>query len=267
MKAVKATAEKISQISAERIRQELEKIIVHPKRRRGLELLDESGLMQYVMPEVLAGKGVKQGRKLHPEGDVWQHTLLAMSRLENPSFEFALAVLLHDIGKAPTAGTDPQAMFPNHERVGEEMARNIAERLRLSNRETEVVSFLVRHHMILMEAPKMRKSTLKRILGHELFPQLAEMHRIDALASNGDLSNYNFVMQAKKRFREEELKPEPLVKGEDLMAAGIPAGPVLGKILRKLYTAQLDEEIKTRDEALALAKKLYEEEAAEPPCR
>jgi len=261
MKAIRANAQRIVEISPERIRGELEVILTHARRAVGLELLEDTGLLRHLLPEVMAGRGVKQGKRLHPEGDVWRHTVLAMSLLENPTFEFALAVLLHDVGKPVTAEPTGDRIFLAHEREGERIAREIAARLRLSNRETETIAFLVRHHMMFKDVPHMRKSTLKRFLGHELFSRLAELHRIDALASNGDLSSYEAAMEAKDRLSEEEIKPKPLVTGDDLAAAGIERGPLMGRILRRLYTAQLDDEITTRDQAIALAKRL----AAEPP--
>jgi poly(A) polymerase len=258
-KAIIANAGKIAEISQERIREELEKILVSRNRRKGLELLDDLGLLGVILPEVAAGKGVEQGKKLHPEGDVWQHTLLAMSHVEQPSFVMAMAVMLHDVGKPVTAAEsdDSERPFLNHERVGEQIARKIAERLRLSNKETEEIAFLVRHHMMLKDVARMRKSTFKRLLAHEYFKELLELHRIDAVASSGDLSNYEIAREGRKRFSEEEIKPEPFVKGDDLASIGIERGPAMGKILRQLYTAQLDEEIKSRDEAISLAKKLH----------
>jgi poly(A) polymerase len=263
LKAIVANAEKITEISPERIRGELELILVSPRRATGIELLDSTGLLAPILPEVAAGKGVKQGKKLHPEGDVWQHTILAMSLLDNPSFEFALAVLLHDVGKPVTADPDGEHLFLDHERVGEKMVREIAARLKLSKRETETVAWLVRYHMTLKDAAKMRKSTLKRVLGHELFQELAEMHRIDAMASNKDLTSYNFAMEARKSISEEALKPAALVNGEDLAAIGVARGPLMGKILSRIYTAQLDEQVKTKEEALELAAKLAAETAKE----
>jgi len=252
--AIRENVEKIKDISGERIREELEAMLCDRSRRSALELLDASGLLEAVLPELAATKGVRQGRVLHPEGDVWQHTLLAMENLEDPSFTLAMGVLLHDVGKPPSAaGARP---FLNHERIGERMARNIAGRLKLSKRETETIAFLVRYHMILKDARHMRKSTLKRVIGHELFDDLAEVHRIDAVASNGDLSNYEFAMKAARELSKQEVKPEPLVNGHDLQAIGIEPGPRMGIILKRLYTAQLDEKISTREQALAMARRL-----------
>lgn len=256
--AMRANAPRIEATSGERIRAELETMLVDSNRRRALELLEASGLLEVILPELAATREVRQGRLLHPEGDVWEHTLLAMEHLEDPSFELAMGVLLHDIGKPPAA--DSQARpFLNHERIGERIVRGIAGRLKLSKRETEVIAFLVRYHMILKDVTRMRKSTLKRIIGHELFDELAELHRIDALASSGDLSNYEFVMRKAGEFSDEEVKPERLVNGHDLAEIGIKPGPRMGVILEKLYTAQLDEEITTREEALEMAGRLAEE--------
>lgn len=260
--AIQAGAGRIEAISGERIRAELETMLVDPNRRRALEILDASGLLAVILPEVAAARGVRQGRELHPEGDVWEHTLLSMGHLEDPSFELAMGVLLHDIGKPPSAAAEVRP-FLNHERIGERMTRGIAARLKLSKRETEVIAFLVRYHMILKDVTHMRKSTLKRIIGHELFGELAELHRIDALASNGDLSNYEFAMRKAGELSEEEVKPDPLVNGRDLAEVGIEPGPRMGGIIEKLYTAQLDEEITTRQEALEMAKRLWQEEPKE----
>jgi len=259
--AVRLNAEKITSISGERIREELEGILVDQNRRMGLEMLDDGGLLVHILPEVAACKGVRQGKLLHPEGDVWQHTLLAVSMLEEPSFEFTMAVLLHDIGKPPTADSGRERLFLDHERVGEQMSRRIAERLKLSKRETDTIAFLVRHHMILKDVARMKKSTMKRLFAHEFFEQLAELHRIDAMASNRDLSNYDFAVNARSSLSEEAIKPKPFLNGEDLAALGVERGPRMGRILRLVYNAQLDEEIASREEALALAGKL----AAEPP--
>ena len=264
MQAIQANAARISGISAERIRAELEKILTDAGRARGLGLLDASRLLEQILPEVAAYKGVSQGKRRHPEGDVWEHTLTALSKLESPSFELALATLLHDVGKPSTADTEERP-FQNHERVGEEMARRIAMRLKLSARETDIISFLVRHHMILKDVQRMKKSTLKRLIGHEFFEQLAELHRVDALASGGDLADYSFAMEARRTMPDEVVKPAPLVSGEDLAAVGIPRGPEMGKIVRRLYTAQLDEEIRTREEALEMAKTLWEEASKSAP--
>ncbi len=178
-----------------------------------------------------------------------------MELLEEPSFELAFATLLHDVGKPATAGAEERP-FLNHERVGEETTRRIAARLRFSKRETDVVAFLVRHHMMLKDVRRMKKSTLKRLIGHELFDDLAELHRIDALASSGELDNYEFAINAKRTMSEEEVRPQPLVNGEDLAAIGVARGPEMGRILARIYTAQLDDEVKTKEEALALAKSL-----------
>ncbi len=257
--AIRSRARSVAKTSGERIRAELEAMLVHPSRRRALELLDKSGLLDVILPEVAAGKGVRQGRRLHPEGDVWQHTLLAMEHLQGPSFVLAMATLLHDIGKPPTSDTR-QRPFLDHERIGQSMAREIAGRLRLSRRETEAIAFLVRHHMILKDVTRMRKSTQKRIIAHELFWELAELHRIDALASNGDLSNYEYAVNLAEQLSDEETRPAPLATGHDLADIGIKPGPGMGAILEKLYEAQLEEQIKTREEALDMARRLAAKE-------
>jgi poly(A) polymerase len=261
--AIRSNAEKIKDISGERIRQELELMLLSDRPRASLELLDHAGLLRHILPEVAALKGVRQGRLLHPEGDVWRHTLLSLEHAGEADFPMAMAVLLHDVGKPVTAGASGERPFLNHERVGEVIARKIGRRLRLSKRETEIIAFLVRHHMILKDVREMRKSTLKRVLGHGLFPQLAELHRIDALASNGDLSDYEFAMTAVEELSREEVKPAPLVDGNDLKAIGIEPGPGMGLILERLYTAQLEEEVCSREEALALARKLAAEDLKE----
>lgn len=259
--AIRANAAKIGETSGERVRQELEAMLVDESRRRAFQLLDETGLLAEVLPEVAAMKGVKQSKSEHPEGDVWQHTLLALEYLEEPSFVLAMGVLLHDVGKPATVKSGGERPFLQHERVGDEMARAIAARLRLSRRETEQTAFLVHYHMLLKDVGRMKKGKLKQLIAHEMFAELAEVHRVDALASNGDLSNYEKAMQASMEFSTEEVQPAPLASGHDLAAIGIKPGPKMGRILRALYEAQLEEEILTKNEALRLAERLASEEA------
>jgi poly(A) polymerase len=258
--AICDNASSVASISGERIRTELELMLVDSNRRHALNLLDESGLLKAVLPELHAMKGVKQSRVEHPEGDVWRHTLLAVSHLRKPSFILAMAVLLHDVGKPPTARA-AERVFQNHEHVGEKLARSIAGRLRLSNAETERIAFLVRYHMTLKDAEAMRKSRLKRIISHELYEELMELHRVDAVASNGDISKYEFVRRAAEAMSAEELKPKAFLDGEDLAALGVERGPMMGRLLRALYDAQLDDEVTTRDEAFELAESLINESA------
>ena len=263
LKAIEANAAGIAKVSGERVRQELEHIFDDSSRRRALEIMEATGLLEHVLPEVAAMRLVPQDPELHPEGDVWQHTLLCMENLKEPSFVLAMGVLLHDVGKPVVASVQGERHFHTHERVGESIVRKVAGRLRLSKRETDAVAFLVRYHLVFKDVKKMKKSTLKRVLGHELFQDLAALHRIDAISSAGDLSNWEFAMTKRAELTQEQLKPKALLNGDDLKAIGVAPGPLMGKLLGRIYTAQLEEEISTRPEALELAARLIAEEPKE----
>jgi poly(A) polymerase len=254
-KAIQELAPKILTVSWERIREELEKILLHRNRSTGIKLLDELGLLEHILPEITRMKGITQPDNLHPEGDVFIHSLLTISHLEDPSWVLAMGSLLHDVAKPVTWELrDGRIRFPYHESIGAEMAERICDRLRTSREEKERISWLVRKHMTFKDARKMKLSTLKRLLSHPDYPLLAEVCRVDALASSGDLSDYNYCEEMRGKFKEEEIKPQRLISGHDLIALGLKPSPLFSEILNRLYDEQLEGKLHTREEALTRAR-------------
>ncbi|MDZ4816995.1 MAG: CCA tRNA nucleotidyltransferase [Verrucomicrobiota bacterium] len=256
-KACRALAGTIGVISPERIREELTKILVGPNGGKGLELLYQSGLLHHVLPEVLPLIGCEQQPEFHPEGDVWTHTKIMLDSLDKPSPELAWSVLFHDIAKPDTFSRDTDTgriRNSGHEKVGAEKAEEIMRRLRFSNKMIESVSDCVLHHMQFKDVKKMKTSTLKRMIVRETFGTEMELHRIDCMSSHRKLGNYEFMREKEKEFSVEEIRPVPLITGHDLMSAGWPPGPALGKVLEEIAELQLDGQVKTREEALAYAK-------------
>ncbi|MFB3924986.1 MAG: CCA tRNA nucleotidyltransferase [Syntrophales bacterium] len=253
--SIKKNASAIRKISAERIRDEMTKILVRGGARRGLELMAETGLLAWILPEVDAMRGVDQPRRFHPEGDVWQHTLRMLEILsseKNASTDARLAwsVLLHDVGKPLTRLEDRSGIhFYGHTRIGEEIARGVMQRLRFSRSDTETVAALIHNHMLFMNVMEMRPNRLKRFLRIPDFPLHLELHRLDCLASHGDLKSYEFCRTKLSELNEEDLRPPRLISGEDLISMGFQPGPVFSEILEQVESAQLDHEISTPEEA------------------
>lgn len=247
--AVRGHAANIERISAERIRHELDRILKSPEPARGLKLLLESGLLERVLPEIAAMVGVEQPPEYHPEGDVFVHTSLALEKLERRTTELVWGVLLHDVGKPKTYKVKERIRFDGHVEVGCEMAREILRRLRFDNETVERVVELVHLHLKFSDAPQMRPSTLKRFLREPHFADHLALHRADCLASHGDLSLYEFCVHELADLRAEELRPEPLLSGKDLLAMGYREGPLLGTILDELETAQLEGSLQDVDAA------------------
>jgi tRNA nucleotidyltransferase/poly(A) polymerase len=263
--AVRAQAPAILRVSAERIREELKRILVSPERDRGLQLLLDLGLLRPILPEVADLVGVAQPPEFHPEGDVFTHTALCLRHLEPPAWPLALATLLHDVGKPPTYSVSDRIRFHEHDKVGAEAGRTICDRLKLSNDEKERVIWVIEKHMAFKDVQQMRPSTLKRLLGHPFFSDLLAMHRADRLASGADLSNYDFCLARLRELPHEALRPKALINGHDLLALGLPPGPQIGKILREVEDAQLDGAVTTKEEALGLARRILETGAAAAP--
>lgn len=253
--AISRSAPQIVDISRERIGDEIVKILVDSPpggARRAFELLDETGLLRVILPEIDALKGVRQSPDHHPEGDVFVHTLGLLERLDRPTETLALAALLHDVAKpASAAERSGRITFYGHCERGAEMALEICRRLRRSRTTGERVAWLVRHHLRHRDAPQMRRSTLKRFLREDGIDELLELARLDALASSGDLSSWEFCRAQLATIGDEELRPEPLLTGRDLLALGLAPGPRIGRLLGALADAQLEGELTTRDEALA----------------
>jgi len=255
--AIRQLAPQIREVSAERIRDEIVKILTEGQARRGFELLDETGLLQEVLPKVKTLQGVEQPPEFHPEGDVWTHTLLMLEGLRAPTNTLALGVLLHDVGKPPTFNRRERIRFDNHVEIGAKMAEEICTRLRLSFRETERIVELVRHHLRFKDFPHMRRSTQLRFLRLEGFEEHLELHRLDCLASHGDLSTYAMVKQMMEETPAEEIRPEPLLRGDDLITQGYTPGPLFKEMLQAIEDAQLEGRIHTHADALRLVSERF----------
>lgn len=254
--AVQEMAGQIGIVSAERIREELIKIFTRANAGRGLVLLEESGLLREILPEVAAMKGVEQPPEFHPEGDVFTHVKLMLDSLPaGPSVTLAFAVLLHDVGKPPTFERAPDRIrFNEHDEVGAAMTEQILRRLRFSNDEIARIVTCVAEHMRVRHVQEMRPAKLKRILARATFADELELHRMDCLASHGSLDNVEFLRRKAVELPATVVKPAPLVTGRDLLALGFPPGPRLGAVLREIEEMQLDDRLRTRDEALAYAR-------------
>ena len=252
--AVCAHARSIGDVSAERIRDELIRILLHPSRLRGFDLLVDSGLMAGVLPEILDLRGVEQPPQWHPEGDVFVHTRLMLSLLpEQASLPLVLAVLLHDIAKPATFSRDADGRirFNGHDKRGAEMSEDILRRLKFPNDVIEPVRAMVERHMTFKDVQKMRRSTLRRLMARPTFADELELHRVDCLGSNGLLDNHAFLLAKQTEFASEPLLPEWLLTGADLIAAGWQPGPELGRALTAVQNAQLEGLVHSREEALA----------------
>jgi poly(A) polymerase len=263
--ALRAARAGIEQVSCERVRDELLKMLTEGAARRAFELLDDASLLEILLPEVARMKGVEQPPEFHPEGDVWVHTLLMLEHLVQPTPTLALGALLHDVGKPPTfapaSGPDGRIRFDRHTEVGAAMAENICARLRLSNRDTERVVALVRHHLRFKDAPQMRASTFKRFISMDGFDEHLELHRLDCVASHGDLGNWQFIKNQIENLPPEEVRPPRLLTGHDLQAMGYRPGPQMGRMLASLEEAQLEGTVKTVEEARAFVQQRFRAEA------
>ncbi|MES2308226.1 MAG: CCA tRNA nucleotidyltransferase [Verrucomicrobiota bacterium] len=253
---IQKLSSEVTTVAIERVRDELDKIWTSPHPDRGLTLLDESGLLQPILPEVHGLHGVEQPPQFHPEGDVFIHTRIMLSMLKDPPLPVALAVLFHDIGKKPTSRVDVtgRIRFNGHESVGAKMTLKILERMRYSNEIIDEVVLAVQNHMAFKDVPKMRVSKLKRFLGRPTLENEMELHRVDCLSSHGDLSVFEFIRQKQREIPAEEIKPPRLVNGNDLIEIGARPGKILGDLLRLVEDAQLEGQLKTKEEALAFAK-------------
>lgn len=249
--AIRRTSAEITEVSPERIRDELVKLFTGPQPGRGLTLLDESGLLEVILPEVARMKGVAQPPEFHPEGDVFTHTRLLLDQLKGPSAVLALGGLLHDVGKPPTFRVADRIRFDGHDRVGAKMAAAVCRRLRFSNAETDAITEVVADHMRFKDVKQMRLSTLKRFMGLATFPEQLRMHRADCVASHGDLSNWRFLQRRLKQLTPKEIRPKPLITGHDLLRLGHREGPLIGTILRAVEERQLEKELRSKEEALA----------------
>ncbi len=260
--AIQQHAHEIDQVSAERIRYELTKMLTEGAARRAFELLDETALLQHVLPEVAAMQGVEQPPQYHPEGDVWTHTLLMLEGLPaGSSATLAWGILLHDVGKPPTfrslAETGDRIRFNGHVDAGVRMAEVICHRLRFPNEDTEQILALIANHMRFIDVQHMRASTLKRFIRLPRFDEHLALHRLDCLSSHRRLDAYDFVRRTLEETPAAEIRPERYLTGNDLQALGFQPGPRFSQILHALEDAQLEGLIKSKDEAIAYVDQYF----------
>ena len=257
--AIKKFSPQIHQVSRERVRDELTKMLTEGHARRAFELLDSTGLLKEVLPEVDRMHGVEQPPQYHPEGDVWIHTLLLLEQLPpNCSRTLAWGALLHDVGKPPTFRLAPDRIrFDGHVEVGMQMAHEICQRLHFSNDDTEQIEALVANHMRFTDVEKMKASTLKRFLRLPRFDEHMELHRIDCLSSHGDLSLYDFVMESVRSTPPEQIRPAALLSGADLIELGYKPGPRFKEMLSAVEDAQLEGRLQSREQAVELVQKEF----------
>ncbi len=254
--AMQELAPEVATVSAERIREELVRIFLHPARVRGFDLLVDSGLMKAVLPEILALQGCEQPPQWHPEGDVFKHTRIMLALLpENVSLPLVLSVLFHDIAKPATFAVDEtgRIRFNGHDKLGAEMTEEILRRLKFPNDVIHPTVEAVANHMTFKDVQKMRVSKLKRLMAKPTYEDEMELHRVDCMSSNGLTDNYEFLRAKEAEFAAEHkpLLPKPLITGHEIMAMGMPAGPRVGEILRTVQDLQLEGTLNTPEEALA----------------
>lgn len=253
LEALREMASKVSLVAPERVRDEISRILTGGHPRRGFELLQQTGILKEILPEIEALRGVEQPPQFHPEGDVWVHTMLMLDLLQEPSLPLALGVLLHDVGKPGTFRIADRIRFDGHVELGVKIAVEVLSRLRYPGQVMDQVTALVANHMKFVEVRKMRESTLKRFLRLPAFDEHLALHRVDCLSSHGGLDHYEFARQKLEEVPAEALRPAPLVTGRDLIAAGWKPGPAMGAVLREIEDAQLEGTLRSAEEALEFA--------------
>jgi len=258
-RAIRSLAGKTAAVSRERVRDELTKMLTEGQARRAFELLDETGLLKEVLPEVARMKGVEQPAEFHPEGDVWVHTLRLLEQLgAGCSATLAWGALLHDVGKPPTFRRAPDRIrFDGHVDVGVAMGAEICRRFRFSNEETRQTLALIENHMRFMDAGRMKTSTLKRFFRLEGFEEHLALHRMDCVAGSGNLEHWEFVRERYDAMPEETVRPRPLITGRELIAAGYAPGAGFKEMLRAVEDAQLEGAIWSADEAMGLVRERF----------
>ena len=256
--AIRQSAAQIAQVSRERVRDELTRMLTEGRARRAFELLDRTGLLKEVLPEIDRMHGVEQPPEFHPEGDVWVHTMMLLEQLPvGASPTLAWGALLHDVGKPATFQRGPgRIRFNGHVEVGVRIAQDIARRLRFSNEETAQIVALVENHMRFGDVEKMKASTLKRFFRLPAFPEHLALHRMDCMASHGGLELYEYAKQRFEATPVDEVRPVLLVTGRDLIEAGFQPGPRFKELLAQAEDAQLEGRISTKEEGLALIRSI-----------
>ncbi|MDE0292500.1 MAG: CCA tRNA nucleotidyltransferase [Candidatus Dadabacteria bacterium] len=262
LSSIRNEAAAISVVSGERIREELVKILTRRNPGNGLRLLSSSGLLEHFLPEVECMHGVRQPPQFHPEGDVFEHTCLIMDMLYGNtdglySEELAVAALLHDVGKPPTYSESDRIRFNGHDRVGARMSEGICRRLRFSKKQIKRISELILEHLKFKDVFNMRESTLKRFLSLPYFEEHMQMHLADCMASHGQTDAYDFIREKMEEYGREEIKPPPLLSGQDLIGLGYSPGPVFSEILGKVEELQLENRLVSKEEALDFVLKNY----------
>ncbi len=256
--AIQKHADEIHQVSRERVRDELTKMLTEGSARRAFQLLDESGLLKQVLPEISAMKGVEQPPQFHPEGDVFVHTLLLLDKLPHPvPATLAWGALLHDVGKPPTFRIADRIRFDGHVEVGVKMAKNILHQLRFSNDDCNQILALVDNHMKFADVQRMKDSTFKKFVRMPRFDEHLALHRIDCLSSHGDLTSYNFTQDKMASIPPETIQPPPLITGDDLIQAGYSPGPLFKEVLSAVEDGQLENRLNTRDEAMEFVRRRF----------
>ncbi len=252
LRAIRSLAARIHAVSRERVRDELTRMLTEGHARRAFELLDETGLLAEVLPEIVRMKGVEQPPQYHPEGDVWTHTLMLLEQLPaDCSMTLAWGALLHDVGKPPTFRRAPDRIrFDGHVEIGVAMGAEICRRFRFSNEEARQILSLVENHMRFMDAQRMKNSTLKRFFRLQRFDEHLALHRMDCLAASGNLENWNYVRERLSSMPEDTVRPQPLITGRELIVAGYKPGARFKEMLRAAEDAQLEGEISTTEAAL-----------------
>jgi len=255
--AIRAGHASVLRVSAERIRDELNRILTEGGARRGFEMLDASGMLADILPEIAAMHGVEQPPEYHPEGDVWVHTLLLLEGLDHPSLTLAWGALLHDVGKPPTFRVADRIRFDGHVEEGVRLAHGILTRWRFSREQIDQIEALVAHHMRFKDVPHMKESTLKHFLRLPDFAEHLELHRLDVLASNRHLDTWQYVKEKLADLSAADLKPPRLLTGADLIAAGYEPGPLFSEILSAVEDAQLEGRIRTAGEAMKFVRERF----------
>lgn len=254
---VKEHASQLTEVSWERIRDEVLKILTGPDPSRGLKLMSDSGILEVILPEIAAMRGVQQPPQFHPEGDVFVHTCLMFELSQERSETLALEILLHDVGKPPTFIVKERIRFDGHADLGAKMAEEICRRLRISNQQIEEVVDVVKDHLRFIHVQEMRESTLKRFLRKSNFSDHLELHRLDSLASHGKLSSYHFCQEKLEELSQEAMRPKPLINGHDLIGLGLEPGPLFSEIMSAIEDFQLEGKLSSKEETLDWVRKHY----------
>lgn len=258
IKAIKSLSPKLHNLSKERIRDELVKIFTGPRPDKALQILSDTGILKEILPEVDEMRGIKQPKKYHPEGDVFEHTKLMLSEMIAPTVDLAFSVLLHDVGKPKAYSIkDDVEHFYCHDTAGAHIAEKIMRRLRFPNTTIKNVCFAIKNHMRFAHVKNMRPAKWKAMMMAPTFPMELELHRLDCLCSNKIMDNYLFLLEKHKEHKEKPPIVSPFINGKDLIKLGLNPGPLFGKILKAVFEHQMDGEVKSKRAAISWIKKKY----------